>query len=425
MIEVGGGGGGDAREARWRQPLPAFVRAGDILADALPMLDPPSRISVTDAAERYLRVQKQGMWQAFDREAAPYLVEPSDMTQSRRFRGVGFMGPSQSGKTMMLQTAALHQVTSNQRPVLVVHMSKSDRDKWVEEKLDPIIYNSPEILERLGKGRDDSTFSRKRFKGMRLTLGYPTPQMLSGGTYAMVLLTDLDHHPLVLGARDNPEGTPIRMAMQRIKSFMSQGCVLAESSPAYPVEDPDWQPRAEEPHAFAPVEGGIAKYYNEGTRGRWYWECRDCGGEFEPRIDRLHYDASLSPWEAGEAAQMACPHCGSLVAFRHRAEMNRAALKGRGGWRHEGRDGALVDIESDQLRRTDVASYALNGAAATFSRWSEIVAHLEEARREFERSDDDTDLATVHYTEIGVPYRAQRKGDGEEITVPVPARSWS
>lgn len=397
-------------------PLPPLTTPQDILADCLPILDPPSRVSPTAAAERHVRVQVQGAWQSFDRSLTPYMVEPTDMTQSRLWKGVGFVGPSQSGKTKMLETVAFHAVTCDQRPVLVVHMTKGDRDKWVEEKLDPTLLNSPELYDRLGKAREDSTFSRKRFRGMRLTIGYPTPTILSGGSYGMVLLTDVDHMPLVLGGKDNPEGTPIRMALRRIRSFLSRGCVLAESSPAWPVLDPSWRPSKDRPHELPPVAGGIVVFYNEGTRGRWYWECPDCGEEYEPRFDRLVYDESLDPGAAGERAEMACPHCGGLLGHRHKNEMNARALGGKGGWRHEGRvAGEIVAMGDAAIRRTEVASYALNGVAARFSTWSEIVSEYENARRRAETLGDDADLATCHYTSIGVPHCRLRKDDEDAL----------
>lgn len=398
-------------------PLPPLATPQELLADALPVLDPPSRMSVTAAAERYVRIQTQGAWQSFDRAQTPYMVEPTDMTQSRMFKAVAFAGPSQSGKTKMLETVAFHAITCDQRPVLIVHMTKGDRDKWVEEKLDPTILNSPELFDRLGRARDDSTFGRKRFRGMRLTIGYPTPTILSGGTYGMVLLTDLDHMPLVLGGADNPEGSPFRMAMQRIKTYLSRGCVLAEGSPAFPVTDPSWRPRPEAPHEMPPVAGGIMMLYNQGTRARWYWECRDCGEEFEPRFDYLVYDAALDPGEAGETAEMACPHCGACLDHRHKVEMNRAALAGRGGWRHEGTEGQLVSIDDDAIRKSNIASYALNGAAATFANWRDLVANYEEARRRAETLGDDSELAGVHYTEIGISHRRLKMGDGDEIGI--------
>ncbi|HGG04735.1 MAG TPA: terminase [Aliiroseovarius sp.] len=396
-------------------PLPPFTTPEEIMADALPLLDPPSRMTVTSAAEQYLRVPVQGAWQRFDREVTPYMVEPSDATQSRLFKAVGFVGPSQSGKTMMLQAVTMHAVTCDQDTVMIFHMSRSDRDKWVEEKLNPLIENSPEILTRLGHAREDSTFSRKRFKGMRVLVEYPTPTALSGGSYKMVLLTDVDHMPLTVGGKDNPEGSPYAMARNRTKTYLSRGCVLAESSPAWPVLDPSWKASQDTPHMLPPVAGGIVHIYNQGTRARLYWECPDCQGEYEPRIDRLHYDAALDPAQAGASAEMQCPHCGGLLSHRHKMEMNRKIFKGKGGWRHEGEDGKLVAMGDAGMRPTDIASYALNGAAATFSNWPDIVSHLEAARQKAAQLGDETDLATVYYTEIGVPFRSTKSEQESDV----------
>lgn len=394
-------------------PLPALCTPRELLADALPVLDPPSRLSVTDAAERFVRIEAQGAWQDFDRSVTPYMVEPTDMTQSRLFKGVAFVGPSQSGKTKMLETVAYHAVTCDQRPTLIIHMTKGDRDKWVEEKVDPVILNSPELFDRLGKSRDDSTFSRKRFRGMRLTIGYPTPTILSGGTYGLVLLTDYDHMPLVLGGADNPEGSPFRMGIQRIRSFLSRGCVLAEGSPARPVTDVSWRPRTEAPHEMPPVAGGIVRLYNQGTRARWHWECPECGEEFEPNFDLLDYDDALDPGAAGELAVMCCPNNGCVIEHRHKMELNRRALAGHGGWRHEAVDGRLVTIDDPEIRKTNIASYALNGAAATFSNWSEMVSNYIAAVRIAETLGDESELSGVHYTEIGIPHRRLTSDDDE------------
>jgi len=398
------------------RPLPAHARVEDVLADCLPLLDPPSLMSVTDAAERYVRVPVAGDWQPFDREQTPYLVEPADMTQSRRFQGAAFVGPAQSGKTFMLQTVVAHGVMCDPRPTLVAHMTATDRNTWVEQKLDPMIQNSPELRDRLGQGREDSTFGRKRFRGMRVTLGYPTAQMFSSATYGLVCLTDYDRMRQTLGPADRPEGRPFPMARQRVKSFMSRGMVLAESAPNFPALDDDWSGQNGAPHMLPPTEGGIALLYNQGTRARLYWECPDCGGEFEPRIDRLYYDPDLDPGAAGEAAQMPCPHCGSLIDHRHKVELNRNILRGKGGWRHEKSDGSIGAIDDADIRSTDIVSWALNGAAAAFASWREIVTKLEVALQTFEDLDDATDLATVHYNDIGVPHQRPKDEDKAELS---------
>lgn len=397
------------------KPLPPHPDPRDLLASALPMLGARKSLSVTEAAEQYVRVPVGGRWQSFDRNVTPYMVEPADMTTSRLYKVVALIGPSQTGKTMVLQTTAIHRITCDQMPVFVVHMTAQTRNKWVEQKFDPMIAQSPVLADALGKSRDDSTLSRKRFRGVTMTIGYPTATMLSGASEGLVALTDYDHMKQQLGPSDAPEGTPLGMSKRRIISFQSRGCVLVESSPAFPWADASWHITPDAPHMLPPATGGIVLIYNDGTRGRWYWECPDCGEIYEPRIDRLHYDETLPPGEAGATAQMECPHCHTLIDHRHKIELNRRALNGHGGWYHEASDGTLCQIGDAAIRKTDTVSYALNGAAAAFASWADIVADLEVAKAKARDLSDETELAQVYYTQIGLPYQRGMLHEGEEI----------
>lgn len=402
-----------------------FASMSDLVMDALPALDPSTRLSVTEASERYVRIPLRGSWGAFDRKTAPYLVEPSDVTQSRKYRGGVFVGPSQSGKTSLLMTVAMHAVMCAPDPVQIIHMTKPDADAWVEEKLDPMIQNSPAIFERLGRGPTDSSLFAKRFRGMKLSIGYPVANQLSSRSQRMVLLTDYDHMDQRLGPKDAPEGSPWTMAMRRTTTYLSSGFVLAESSPARPVLDPDWRPDPANPHMLPPTGTGIVELYNDGTRGRWYWACPSCDQPFEPRFELMTYDETLDPADAGQSAVMACPHCGGVIEQKHRSSLNREALYGRGGWFHEssevGEDGKrlVVRLNDPRIRNAETVSYHLNGMAAAFSSWANIVTNFELAMRKFRDQSDDIDLGTVYYTQIGVPYRRpDLEGEGA-LTVQV------
>lgn len=400
-------------------PLPPFVQAQELMADALPLLSAPNRILTSEAAERYVRVETRGVWQNFDPDVTPYMVEPANTSQSRLYKGGAFLGPAQSGKTMSLITLALRPVVCEPSPVLIIHMDRPSRDRWVEESLNPVIANSPEIADRLGKSRDDNTFSRKRFRGMRLNLGYPTPQWLSSAKYRLVLLTDFDHFPPELGVRkDAPEGSAFTMALQRIKTYLSRGFVFAESTPAWPVVQGEDVPDATGLHEMPAVRYGIVPLYNRGTRGRWYWECRDCGELFEPTFDKLHFNEDLSPREAGESAEMECPACHCLIGSQHKNEFNRSALHGTGGWLHETEDGQdLVPLADSKVRGTEIASWALNGAAATFANWSDLVARKIDAEREYDKLGDDLDLARFYYTDLGQPYKREARANDDELNL--------
>ncbi|RWR31347.1 terminase [Sinirhodobacter populi] len=407
-------------------PLPPFTTPEELVADALPLLDPPSRITVTEAAVRHMRVNLGGRWSSYDPDITPYMIEPQDVTQSRRFKGVILVGPSQCGKTQLLISVSAHAIMCAPGPVQLIHMTKTDADAWVEEKLDPAIANSPALSDRLGKGRDDSTFSRKRFQGVRMTIGYPVANQLSSRSQRLVLLTDYDHMPQRLGPKDAPEGSPFSMAIMRIRTFMSRGCVVAESTPAFPVDGSKPKPSPLlEPHRFPEVKEGIIPLYNEGTRGRWYWECPGCADLFEPTFDRLDYDRELDPGDAGEKAVMVCPHCGLVIEHREKVELNRRAAAGHGGWLHEGRSvdengrRRLVRINDPELRNVSYASYALNGVVAAFASWAELVERHEIARRSFEMSGDDKGLSQSFYTDLGQPYLRPGEDDDDVLTVEI------
>lgn len=406
---------GQGREAALR-PLPPYVTPEDVLRDTLPMYDPPSRITVTEAAERFIRIPTAGRVQTYDRQAVPYMVEPQDATQNRRFKAVCFIGPAQTGKTQFLMNVALHSVTCDPSPVMIVHMTQSDARAWVEDKLDPVIQNSPLVLDRMGRGKDDDAKGRKRFAGMSIEIGWPTVRQLSSRSKRLMLLTDYDHfESLVMGPKDNPEGTPFGMALDRITTYRSRGCVLVESTPARPIVDPTWARSQARPHEFPPVAEGIVPIYNDGTRARLYWECPECGEEFEARFEHLEYDASLDPVTAGERAVMVCPHNGCVIDHRRKVEMNRAILKGRGGWRHEAADGSLCALGDRAIRGADIASYAMDGVAAAFRTWGDLVAQKITAERKLEELGDETDLRKFFYTGLGRPYLPVAVGDDGAI----------
>ena len=75
----------------------------DIVRNVAELIRPPRRISVSAAAEQYLKLNEPGGYCGdFDLGVAPYMREPMDLKASRRFEGVVFVGPARSLKTQAL-----------------------------------------------------------------------------------------------------------------------------------------------------------------------------------------------------------------------------------------------------------------------------------------------------------------------------------
>lgn len=264
-----------------------------------------------DAAEKHMKVNAGGRWVDFDRDVTPYMTEPASMISTRMYRELVLIGPARSGKTVMLLQGASHVITCDPGIVHIFHMTDGSSRKWVDEELEPMIRNSPDLIGRQGRGQsDDNKFSKRFLGGTKITIGPPVPSSLRGRTIRLCLMTDTDSFALSIGG----EGSAFFQAAKRTETLRSRGMTVAETSPGHPLIDPTW--RRSSPHEAPPCVGTL-DLYNGGTRARWYWACLDCGGEFEPSFDRLVYDKSLSPALAGEKAEMQCPHCGALLEHKH------------------------------------------------------------------------------------------------------------
>lgn len=395
------------------EPLPPYADPRGALKQALPAWRPAQRITVTDAAEQYMRVNVSGQWQPFRRDVTPYMVEPTDMIASRSYRGMAFCGPSQSGKTQMLQSAIAYTITSDPGRVALFQMTREAAAEFERNKIAPMVRNSPELRSRQAHGRGSDNIYHKLFTGgTQLTLDWPTITKLSSATMRLVLGTDYDHFPDSIDG----EGDAYSLMRARARTYLSRGMVVVESSPGAPLKDESWRPVT--PHDCPPVEYGVLSLYPHGTRGRWYWPCPHCETELEPTFKRLRYPDSADPMEAGEAAEMICPHCGFGFGHDLKRELNAV-----GRWLHESREvdirglPKLVPINSGIVRKTDMLSYWLDGAAAAFASWRELVTSYRQAVETFEATGDEEKLKTAMNTGQAQPYFPRSAASELEVTV--------
>lgn len=390
------------------EPLPPHPDPRLALRRALPALRPAERVTVTEAAEREMKVKIGDQWQPFRRDVTPYMVEPTDMAMSRKYRGLVFCGPSQSGKTQMLMSQVAYTAAANPGRVALYQMTRDAAQEFERNKLSPMIHNSPDLRARLSKGRGGDQQYQKMFTGgTHLTLDWPTITKLSSATIRLVLGTDYDHFPESIDG----EGDAYSLMRARTRTFMSRGMVVVESSPAAPIKDESW--RAEHPHDCPPVKYGVLSLYPSGTRGRWYWPCPECGAEFEPAFKRLVYPDSVDPVEAGEAAVMRCPHCQETFGHHLKRDLNAA-----GRWMHLAKDSlSIVPVTSDDVRRTDMLSYWLDGAAAAFASWAELVTQYRQAILKFEATGDEESLKTAMNTGQAQPYLPRAASAENEVTL--------
>lgn len=392
---------------RYLGPLepPQYARFADVLTEALPALRPPRRITVPAwaEAERTLRTPTySGPWRNDD---APYLVEPSLMTTSRKYTAVVFVGPARTVKTdaLILNTFG-QRVCAMPRDMLIVAPSQNMAREFSITKLDKMIDSTPAVLERIDRRRGGDNIYDKKFKGgMRLRIGWPVIGQLSMVDIPDALLTDYDRFDDDIDG----EGSPFDLARKRNQTFGSLGMTIAESSPGRPIEaDEEWKPST--PHE-APPASGILGIYNSGTRAQFYWTCPHCKTPFRPTFERLHWEERQTNGESAKSVFLACPS-GCVIAPDEKPALNRAGI-----WLHETSGGELVEIGDRKIRDTDIASYWCEGPIAALQSWPQLVLRYLDAVDHFRATGDETRLKATITLDQGRPYRAKVQSIGEAI----------
>jgi len=354
---------------------------------------PPERLTVSEAAVRYVRIKEKNYSGAWSAGKTPYAMTPQDVLTSLDFTGMVFAGPARTGKSQMCPNWIAHTSICDPVDMMIVHMTQATAREWSLSDLAKLFRNSPDVRSRLSPGRQNDNVHDKAFlSGMRVTITWPTITNLSGKTIPRIWLMDYDRMPLNVDG----EGDPWTLGRKRTQTFKRHGMTVAESSPGHAVEDPKWMAAA--PHEAPPAKG-ILSLYNMGDRRRWMWNCPSCAGKFEGDYSLFHIPPGDDPMERAEAVTMICPHNGCVLTPDMQHDLN---LGGR--WIREGETWNEDGSVTGKPRRSDIASFWLKGPAAAFTTWPELVLKMLNAEAEYERTGDEEKLKSVTNTDLGLPY---------------------
>lgn len=391
--------------------LPPFVKPEDLVAETVGHLALSERITVTEAATKYRRLNDIGYSGPWQPEFAPYIREPADAATDRRFKAGVFVGPSRTVKTSgIIENGIAYFAKCSPRAVSVIAADQLSAKKFSEKKFDPMLRASPDLKAQQETGRGADNIYQKLFRGgMIVDFLWPTGSNLAMVDIPVLFITEYDLAKLDIGE----EGDFFTVARKRAQSYGSLGWVLAETSPRHEITDPDWY--AKTPHEAPPCRGALS-HYNDGTRGRYYWDCLHCGERFEPQFNCLKYsdDSEQTPAERALSTVMICPNNGCILNPSDKVELNR-----NGYWLHEATDddnGGLCRFEeTDRLRITDTVSWWMNGTQAALQSWGGLVETMIKAEEKFESLAIETDLKAATYTTLGLPYLSKIQENESEL----------
>lgn len=399
---------GRSRYARNNGRLSPWVDPASVLAECIDILEPPSRISVVEAAEQYRVMAEdthQGLW---DRTKVPYMVEPMNMTQSRRYVGLVFVGPARAGKSdSLVLNRILYLMTCVPGRVMLVNMDQKSAGHYSQAEIDRMIRNCPNLSDKRERGAGANTLYQKLFKGGgALELAWPTPAAFANKTLRDVILTDRDRMPEDIGG----DGDPFTLGKKRGTIAGSMAMCIEESSPSKPIKQRDWTPKTI--HEAPPCDGVIADY-NLGTRARWYFTCAQCSHEFEADFHHLRCSDEGEIFARAQTAHLVCPQNGCVMEVTEKKGLNLA-----GRWLHESKCGTkAVPIGDDDIRESDTLSYWLKGVAAAFQSWPKLMLEYLQAEEHFVITGSEKKLQVFNNTSMGRPHLPKAIEGAAHLTV--------
>jgi phage terminase large subunit GpA-like protein len=270
----------------------------------------------------------------------PYLVDPMAAITDPRYRRIVLVTGAQMGKSEALLNAAGHRLHVDPAPVIYVAATQRQVESISTGRFMPMIRSTPPLLERLDQSRTTNKVTERFFAGQRVGFAWAgSATELSSHPVALAIVDEVDRF------EDTSEGDPVALVEARTATYPG-GKVVIASTPT--------------------LEGGsrIVTLWEGGTRHRWQWPCPDCNECFAPSLDLLKWPEKASPSVAKREARLACPHCGSLIADRHRGGMNA-----------KGRYVAEGDLDSD------TASFWVSGICSPWRSFGDCARAWVEAVR--------------------------------------------
>ena len=300
-----------------------------------------------------------------------------------------------------------HNIVCDPHDALVVQTTETLSKDYSERILGRMIEVNPKVKSAIRGNRGNMTYTKRTKAGAMISLGWPTPAMFAGRSMRSLFITDLDRKPTI------KEGAIYLLGLNRIKSFLTRGKVVVESTPSVDLgQNEEYLPKGHE----APNVEGIFTIYNQGTMHRWYMPCTECGDMFmaNPNFEGFWIPPEKKGRSLAERCKgvcLVCTSCGGGIPVAHQKEVTRAGV-----WVGEGQTIDGMGEVSGEEADSRVASFWLPGHAAAFQDWSGIMLRYLSAVEVFETTGNSSNLKVSLNTDFGCVFQLPRnKSNIEDV----------
>lgn len=322
------------------------------LAEALRRLLPPERLTVSEWAERYRRLDERscampGPWR---NSVTPYLAGIMDEFTNYETEEIIFVKPTQVGGTEALQNMLGRCISQDPAPALIVYPSDTLAGFTSENRLQPMIRATPQ-LAALWNERASSVLELQ-FSGMYIALsGANSPSNLASRPIRYLFLDEVDKFP----SASKREADPISLARERTKTFSNRKIYMCST------------PTLRTCHIWRALEGAdVERHY--------FVPCPHCGEMIELKMAQIRFPGGgdgLSNADRAEQAVYVCQCCAAVITDADKPLMLR-----RGQWRA---------VRQNAAGRTAKVAFWMNTLYSPFVRWSQIAKEWLDAQGDDER----------------------------------------
>lgn len=241
-------------------------------------------------AHRYLSAEsgaQVGQWRSY-----PYQVEPMDAASDPAVHRVVLVSATQMIKTSVIENATGRAIDVDPGPILIVQPRKEDAVDFVEERIEPMIRDTPRLREKVYKA---SKKLKKLFRGGILSItSAGAPENAARRAVMLLCLDEVDRYRLTR------EGNFLGIVRKRLATYKSRAKEIDASSPTFEGSEIDKAYQASdqrEYHVACPlcaVEQSLMKKFR--TQVRWS-DAPGISNEERALSARYHCEHCDKPWD--------------------------------------------------------------------------------------------------------------------------------
>lgn len=187
---------------------------------------PPDTVTVTDFADGNELYDRGRL---FDSSITPYLCEMQDAFTDPEVEELWFVKPTQVGGTRVIFNMIAYLIVHDPDDTLVVYPTLELAEFVSKNRLQPMFESSP-VLRELYLPKESTDLELHFANGMVLVLGGAnSPASLASRPVRYVFFDEVDKFP----QRAGKEASPIKLAIERTKTFPHNKKIVGASTPTY------------------------------------------------------------------------------------------------------------------------------------------------------------------------------------------------